>query len=161
MNEPVKKMNDNEEKLVTFYLGEEMYGIDIIAVQEIIRMQEITNVPKTLHYVEGVINLRGKVIPVVDLRKKFNLPSTEETKDTRIIVVEYYSKIIAMIVDSVSKVIQLPGNAIEPPSPIVSNVDSNYMKGIGKIDGNLIVLLDLAKVLGITVPADSTELATA
>lgn len=138
-----------EEKihqLVTFYLGEEIYGIDILDVQEIIRLQKITEVPRTADFVEGVINLRGKVIPVIDLRKRFNLPQKEESKDTRVIVVEIDSKVIGMIVDGVSRVLRLSGSAIDPPSPIVAGVDSNYIKGVGKIDHTLVVLLDLHKI---------------
>ena len=133
-------------QLVTFLLGEEMYGIDILAVQEIIRMESITEIPRTADYVEGVINLRGKVIPVIDLRKRFNLPIQDETKDTRIIVVEIEDKIIGMIVDGVSKVLRLPASLVEPPSPIVGGIDSNYIKGVGKVNENLIILLDLTKI---------------
>lgn len=133
-------------QLVTFSLGEEVYGIDILAVQEIIRMQNITEIPRTAEYVEGVINLRGKVIPVIDLRKRFNLPLKENNKDERIIVVEIENKIIGMIVDSVSKVLRLPSSLVEPPSPIVGGVDSNYIKGVGKITDMLVILLDLSKI---------------
>ncbi|MDD5456559.1 MAG: chemotaxis protein CheW [Candidatus Margulisbacteria bacterium] len=133
-------------QLVTFFLGEEVYGIDILAVQEIIRMQVITEIPRTADYVEGVINLRGKVIPVIDLRKRFNLPVQEETKDTRIIVVEIESKIMGMIVDGVSKVLRLPASLVEPPSPIVGGIDSNYIKGVGKVQEMLVILLDLTKI---------------
>ncbi len=133
-------------QLVTFTLGDEVYGIDILAVQEIIRMQNITEIPRTSDYVEGVINLRGKVIPVIDLRKRFNLLISEESKDTRIIVVEIENKIIGMIVDSVSKVLRLPSSYVEPPSPIVGGVDSNYIKGVGKLNDMLVIILDLSKI---------------
>ena len=137
---------DDVYQLVTFFLGEEVYGIDILAVQEIIRMQAITEIPRTAEYVEGVINLRGKVIPIIDLRKRFSLPVEDETKDTRIIVVEIESKVIGMIVDGVSKVLRLNANLVEPPSPIIGGVDSNYIKGVGKIDDQLVILLDLTKI---------------
>jgi purine-binding chemotaxis protein CheW len=133
-------------QLVTFFLGDEVYGIDILVVQEIIRMQNITDVPRTADYVEGVINLRGKVIPIIDLRKRFNLTVGEETKDTRIIVVEIQDKIIGMIVDGVSKVLRLSASLVEPPSPIVGGVDSNYIKGVGKTTDQLVILLDLTKI---------------
>ena len=141
-------LNSEEDihQLVTFFLGEEIYGIDILAVHEIIRMQQITEIPRTASYVEGVINLRGKVIPVIDLRKRFNLPAGEETKDTRIIVVEIENKVIGMIVDGVSKVLRLPASLVEPPSPIMGGIDSNYIKGVGKVDNTLVVLLDLTKI---------------
>jgi purine-binding chemotaxis protein CheW len=138
--------NESIYQLVTFFLGEEVYGIDILSVQEIIRIQAITEVPRTSEFVLGVINLRGKVIPVIDLRKRFRLPVGEETKDTRIIVVEIDGKVMGMIVDGVSKVLRLPSKSVEPPSPIVSGIDSSYIKGVGKIDGMLIVLLDLSKI---------------
>ena len=138
--------DDDVYQLVTFFLGEEVYGIDILAVQEIIRMQSITEIPRTADYVEGVINLRGKVIPIIDLRKRFSLTISEETKDTRIVVVEIENKVIGMIVDGVSKVLRLSASLVEPPSPIIGGVDSNYIRGVGKIDDQLVVLLDLTKI---------------
>ncbi len=150
---PVVQNNQNlvvsdEEvfQLVTFFLGGEVYGIDILAVQEIIRMQNITDVPRTADYVEGVINLRGKVIPIIDLRKRFNLVASEETKDSRIIVVEIHHKIIGMIVDGVSKVIRLNADLVEPPSLIVGGADYNYIKGVGRINDQLVILLDIEKI---------------
>lgn len=137
---------EDVHQLVTFLLGGEVYALDILAVQEIIRMQNITDVPRTADYVEGVINLRGKVIPIIDLRKRFNLTVQDETKDTRIIVVEIGDKIIGMIVDGVSRVLRLSASLVEPPSPIVGGVDSNYIKGVGKVNDQLIILLDLSKI---------------
>lgn len=133
-------------QLVTFILGGEVYALDILAVQEIIRMQNITDVPRTADYVEGVINLRGKVIPIIDLRKRFSLDAQDETKDTRIIVVEIDGKIMGMIVDGVSRVLRLSANLVEPPSPIVGGLDSNYIKGVGKVNDQLVILLDLSKI---------------
>ena len=158
MSQEIIESSDIETRLVTFNLGEEIYGVDITVIQEIIRMQDITGVPKTANYVEGVINLRGKIIPVIDLRKKFGLSDRIETKDTRIIVVEVFEKVIAMIVDSVSRVIQLPNKNIEPPSPIIANINANYMKGIGKLGTELIVLLNLGYVLGVDVHELDSEL---
>ena len=133
-------------QLVTFFLADEVYGIDILAVQEIIRLQNITEIPRTDDYVRGVINLRGKVIPVIDLRRRFNLPTVEETKNTRIIVVEIDNKVMGMIVDGVSKVLRLPMSLVEPHSPIVTGVDSAYIRGVGKLNDELIILLDLSLV---------------
>ncbi len=136
-----------EEQLVVFEVANEICGVDISTVQEIIRIQPITEVPKAPEFVEGIINLRGKVIPVIDLRERFGFEKTEETKSTRIVVVEVGDDTVGMIVDAVTEVLRLPTSAIEPPSPVVENVDSEYLRGIGKVDERLIILLDLEKIL--------------
>lgn len=138
---------DEFEQLVVFELANEHYGVDISAVNTIIRMQEITEVPRTPRFVEGVINLRGSIIPVIDLRKRFGLPAGETTKASRIVVVEAASQMIGMIVDAVAETLRLPCDAIEPPSPVVVSVDSEYLRGIGKQNDRLVILLDLDKVL--------------
>ncbi len=143
--------NDNvrreEEQLVVFNLSGETYGVDISSVREIIRMQTITEVPKTPDFVEGVINLRGKVIPVIDLHKRFDLPMVEETSHSRIMVVEVDHITVGMIVDSVSEVLRIPKDTIDPPPPVISGVDSAFLRGVGKLDDRLIILLDLNQVL--------------
>ena len=106
--------NDELLQLVSFKIGSEEFGVDILKVQEINRMVEITKVPQAPHYVEGVINLRGKVIPIVDLRKRFNLEVKEYDKNTRIVVVDIGGNIMGMVVDSVSEVLRLPSNTIRP-----------------------------------------------
>lgn len=136
-----------EEQLVVFQLGDETYGVDISTVREIIRMQSITQVPRTPEFVEGVINLRGRVIPVIDLHKRFGLPPVKETAQSRIIVVEVGGVTVGMIVDSVSEVLRLPTASIDPPPPDVSGVDTAYLRGVGKLEDQLIILLDLDKVL--------------
>ncbi|MHB8841684.1 MAG: chemotaxis protein CheW [Candidatus Aquicultor sp.] len=136
-----------QDQLVVFEVGEESFGIDISLVQEIIRLQPITEVPRAPMYVKGVINLRGKVIPVVDLRERFNLGVDDETKATRIVVVNVLGNTVGMIVDAVSEVLRLATDAIEPPSTIVESVGSQYLKGIGKLEERLIILLDLDKLL--------------
>ncbi|WP_227767299.1 chemotaxis protein CheW [Zhaonella formicivorans] len=137
-----------EEQLVVFNLGGETYGIDISVVHEIIRLQTITKVPRTPHFVEGVINLRGRIVPVIDLHKRFNLPVSEETQHSRIIVVEVAGVTVGMIVDSVSEVLRLPVANIEPPPTVISaGIDSAYLRGVGKWQEQLIILLDLDKVL--------------
>ena len=136
----------DDYQLVTFLLSNEVYGIEILAVQEIIRMQSITIIPQTLAYVCGIINLRGQVIPVIDLRARFNLPPKEVTNDTRIIVFEVNHYVMGMIVDGVSQVIRMKSNLIDPPSPLVANSDSTYIKGVGKLDKTLLTLLDLTKI---------------
>jgi len=136
-----------EEQLVIFQVANEVFGVDISTVQEIIRIQAITKIPKAPEFVEGVINLRGKVIPVIDLRERFGFEKTEETKSTRIVVVEVEEDTIGMIVDAVAEVLRIPASSIEPPSSIVESIDSEYLRGIGKVDERLIILLDLGKVL--------------
>ena len=134
-------------QLVSFNLGNEEFAIDILRVQEINRMVEITKVPKSPDFVEGVINLRGKVIPVIDLRKRFSLEAAEHTKETRIVVVDIEGKVIGLIVDSVSEVLRLPEDTIEPPPPIVAGgVDSEYIQGVGKLDDRLLILLDINNI---------------
>ncbi len=133
-------------QLVSFNIGDEEFAVDILRVQEIIRIVEITKVPKSPPFVEGVINLRGKVIPIIDLRKRFNLEERKTTKETRIIVVDIDGKVIGLIVDSVSEVLRLPSDTIEPPPPIVAGIESEYIKGVGKLDDRLLILLDLNKI---------------
>jgi purine-binding chemotaxis protein CheW len=137
-----------EHQLVVFDLANEHYGVDIAAVEGIIKMQAITVVPHTPAFVEGVTNLRGEVLPVIDLRKRFGLPLDQaRSKDTRIVVVEIDGKKVGMVVDAVSEVLRVADEAIEPPSPIVTTVDSAFIRGIAKVDERLIILVELAKVL--------------
>ncbi len=136
-------------QLVSFNIGSEEFGVDILKVQEINRVVEITRVPQAPHYVEGVINLRGKVIPIVDLRKRFNLEEKEYDKNTRIVVVDISGNIMGMVVDSVSEVLRLPANTIEPPPEIVANINSEYIKGVAKLEDRLLIFLDLSKVIDV------------
>jgi len=136
-----------QEQLVVFEVGDESFGIDISLVQEIIRLQPITEVPRAPMYVKGVINLRGKVIPVIDVRERFSIGMGEETKATRIVVVDVLGNIVGMIVDAVSEVLRLATDSIEPPSSIVGSVGSQYLRGIGKLEDKLVILLDLDTLL--------------
>ena len=136
-----------EMQLVVFELGDESYGVDISRVQDINRMQEITEIPHAPESVVGVINLRGRVIPVIDLRKRFGLPEAVHTKDTRIVVVHLEGNLIGVIVDAVSQVLRIPADIVEPPSPVLAGVDSRYLRGIAKLDDKLVILLDLDFVL--------------
>ena len=136
-----------EMQLVVFELGDESYGVDISRVQDINRMQEITEIPHAPESVVGVINLRGRVIPVIDLRKRFGLPDAVHTKDTRIVVVHLEGNLIGVIVDAVSQVLRIPADIVEPPSPVLAGVDSRYLRGIAKLDDRLVILLDLDFVL--------------
>ena len=136
--------------LVTFRLGKEEYGVDINSVQEIIRAADITPVPGAPDHVRGVINLRGKIIPVVDLRRRFGLPEIEESEDRRIVVVELGEKRLGMLVDSVSQVIKLSASVIEEMPEEATSVDANYIRGVGKLESRLIVVLDLNRSLLLT-----------
>ena len=110
-------------QLVTFHIGEEEFGVNILDVREINRMMEITRVPHAPEFVEGVINLRGQVIPIVDLRRRFGLKAVEHDKNTRIVVVELADKVVGFLVDSVSEVLRVPNSVVEPPPPIVAGID--------------------------------------
>jgi purine-binding chemotaxis protein CheW len=136
-----------ERQLVVFQLGAELYGVDIARVHEIIRLQTITRVPRAPSFVEGVIHLRGKVIPVVDLRRRFGLPLADHTRATRTVVVEIGDQVVGIIVDSVSEVLRVSTATIEPPSPVVAGIDSEYLQGIAKLPERLVILLDLDRVL--------------
>ncbi|WP_319781236.1 chemotaxis protein CheW [Maridesulfovibrio sp.] len=134
-------------QLVTFSIGEEEFGVDILKVQEIIRTMEITKVPRAPQFVEGVINLRGKVIPIIDLRSKFGLQTREHDQHTRIIVIEINDMIVGFVVDSVSEVLRIPASTVEPPPPVVSGLESEYISGVGKLEDRLLILLDLNRLL--------------
>jgi purine-binding chemotaxis protein CheW len=136
-------------QLVSFQLGPEEYAIDILGVQEIIRLVEITHVPNAPYFVEGVVNLRGKVIPIINLCTRLGLSSEEPTKDTRIVVVEAGRVILGFIVDSVEEVLRLPEEFIEPPPSTAGGGASDFHKGVGRVEGRLLILLDLELLFGI------------
>lgn len=139
---------DVERQLVVFDLANERYGVDIGTVHEIIRMQEITHVPNSPNYVDGVTNLRGKIIPVVNLRMLFGLEPGEETSETRIVVVEIEGEDIGVRVDAVAEVLKVAESSVEQEtSAVVTTMDSDYMQGIANSGQGLVILLDLAKVL--------------
>ncbi len=137
----------SQQQLVVFSLGSESYGVDIAKVRGIERMQEITGVPRTPVFVEGVINLRGKVITVIHLRKLFLLPEGEITRETRIVLVDIGGEPLGVQVDAVTEVLTISSDAVEPPSSIIQSVDSDYLNGIAKLKDRMIILLDLDKVL--------------
>lgn len=136
-----------ERQVVAFRLGEETYAIDISYIHEIIRMRTITFVPRAPHYMRGVINLRGRIVPVMDLSARLGLPTHEETPQSRIIVVEIGSESIGMIVDAVSEVLRLPEEQIEPPTQMAGSESANYISGLGKVNDRLVLLLDVEKVV--------------
>lgn len=137
-----------EEQLVTFSLGSEEFGVDIVCVQEIIRIPPITRVPKAPDYVEGVINLRGNVIPVVSLRKRFGMGEAEDSDLSRIIVLQVQNKVFGIRVDAVTEVLRLDTEAIEPPPPVALGMDAHYIRGVGKIGERLLILLNLEYIMG-------------
>lgn len=136
-----------EKQLVIFKLGGECYGLDIATVESIIKLQPVTAVPFTPACVEGVINLRGVVLPVVDLRRRLGLPTVEPGKETRIVIVELEPLTVGLVVDAVSEVLRIPDTAIEPPPPLAVTVDASFITGIARVGEQLIILLDLDQVL--------------
>ena len=136
-----------ERQIVVFGLANENYGVDIDSVESIVNLLPITAVPDAPDFVEGVANLRGEVLPVIDLRKRLGLPLMEETRDTRIVVAEVEGSKVGMKVDQVSEVLRVTEDAVEPPSPMVASVDSDSIVGIAKAEERLIVLLNLAELL--------------
>jgi len=137
-------------QLVSFNLDHEEYGINVLKVREIIRMLNVTRVPNTPYYVEGVINLRGKVIPIISLRKKFNLAEADYDKRTRIMVMEVGGELMGFIVDEVSEVLRISEKEIQPPPPVVSsNIDQECMSGVINQAERLLVLLNLEKMFSL------------
>lgn len=133
-------------QLVSFEVGEEEYAVPILSVQEINRMMQITKVPQSPSFVEGVINLRGKIIPVIDLRKRFGLTKLENSDDVRIIVVDIASRVIGFTVDRVNEVLRINANIVEPAPAMVCGMDTDYVQGVGKLDDRLLILLHLEKL---------------
>ena len=144
--------------LVTFKIDNEEFGIDILSVETIIRMTEITKVPKAPEYVEGVINLRGSIIPIIDFRKRFNLKPREDGKNTRIIVANIDNRQMGFIVDSVSEVLRLPVSLIEPPPAIVAGIEAEYIEGVGKLDDRLLILINIEKLFSISEKKELNEI---
>ena len=134
-------------KYLTFFLANEEYGLEILKVVEINGMMDVTPVPRTPHYIQGVINLRGKVIPVMDLRLKFNMPYVETTDETVIIVVHAQNIEMGIIVDKVSEVLDINNDSIEDSPAFGTEVNTEYILGIGKSEGNVKLLLDIDRIL--------------
>ncbi len=143
----IKEKSAVEGKFLTFILGEEIYGIEILKAREIIGLMDITTVPQTPDYMKGVINLRGKVIPVIDLRLKFSLQEEEHTKETCVIVVEVNGTSIGLIVDSVSEVSDIRGEEIEKAPSFGQGIDTSFIMGLGKVKDKIIILLNIETVL--------------
>lgn len=134
-------------KTIVFRLNEEEYGVDILQVRSIEKMLPITRVPKAPHFVSGVINLRGVVTPVIDLRKRFSFEERKATEETRMIVVSVEGMEAGLIVDGATDVLDIPTDCIEPPADIVGGVKAEYLQGVAKLDKRLLIMLNLEKVL--------------
>lgn len=137
-----------EFQIVGFKLGEEEYGVDILAVNEILKLVKITRVPKSSEYVQGVINLRGNVIPILNIRKRFEKEVRELDDHARIIIITYGDSKFGIIVDNVTEVIRIRESDIEEPN-LIDSVDKNFVEGVGKYNGRLLILLKLDQILSI------------
>lgn len=140
---------NDEIQLVIFKLGREEYGVSILQVQEIKRITDITRVPHTPDYIKGVINLRGSVLPVIDLKKRLNLPQQASTEDTRIIIVKVEELSIGMVVDAVSEVLTISQQHVDSPEVVAGSVSANYLSGVGKLEDRLLILLNLEAIIGV------------
>lgn len=141
-------------QFVTCHVDGEEFAVDILSVQEIIRMVEITKVPKAPSFVEGVINLRGRIIPVLDLRRRLGVPGTERTAQSRIVVVMVRGRAVGLVVDSVSEVLRIPKSAMEPAPALGATVGAEFIQGVGRLEDRLLTLLDLKRLL---LPADAAS----
>ncbi len=142
-----RKVAEASEHLVTFFLAGEEYGVDVRTVQEIIRAGEITPVPRAPSHIKGVINLRGRIIPVVDLRAKLGLGEVAQSRPARIVVVKLRERLVGLLVDGASQVLKVPVSTIEAAPEEVLEVDTQTIRGVAKLEDRLIILLDLTKVL--------------
>ncbi len=151
LQQPIEENESSEGtgslQLVSFRLGQEEYGVEITKVQEIILMGEITRVPQTPDYLKGLINLRSTVIPIVDLRIRFGLPTGDQTDETRIMVVNVAGKTIGIIVDAVSEVLRVSQDQTSPPPPTVAGLGREYLTGLVKLENRLLILLDIDQIL--------------
>jgi purine-binding chemotaxis protein CheW len=136
-----------EQQLVVFELANEHYGVEISTVESIIKMQEITRIPHSPLFVEGITNLRGLVLPVIDLRKRFGMETQEISRDSRIMVVALGTMKVGMIVDAVSEVLRVPSESIEAHPSMTTSSKANFITGIAKLTDLLVILLDMSKIL--------------
>jgi purine-binding chemotaxis protein CheW len=137
------------KQLIAFTVGSEEYGLELLRVKEVIRMRQITWLPKAPACVKGIINLRGDVIPIVDLRDRFGLPPVEHTAMTRVIVVEVEGRPVGIVVDSASQVVRVPADQFDPPPPMMGALAKEFITGVGKMDGKLIIAVDADRILSI------------
>jgi purine-binding chemotaxis protein CheW len=135
------------KQFISFTVGDEEYGLELPRVREVIRPREITRLPRAPSFVRGIINLRGDVIPIFDLRDKFCLPPREEDEDTRVIVVEVEGRHVGMVVDTASQVVRIPVADIEPPPAMLGGFRQEHLGGIGKLENRLVILLNVDRIL--------------
>ncbi|HET6763286.1 MAG TPA: chemotaxis protein CheW [Longimicrobiaceae bacterium] len=135
-------------QLVTFRVGGEEFGLDVFAVHEILRFSPVTPVPKAPQFVEGVLDVRGALVPVVDLRKRFEVAEVATNDDTRIVLVEFQGERLGLVVDAVTEVLRVPETAVLPPPKYVAGLAAEFIRGIVRMEGRLIVLVDMDRILG-------------
>jgi purine-binding chemotaxis protein CheW len=152
-----RKAVEATEHLATFFLGREEYGVDVRLVQEIIRVSEITQVPRAPEFIKGVINLRGRIIPVVDLKRKLGLGDVEVARQSRIVVVKIKERLIGLLVDGASQVLKVPVSTIEAAPDEVTEIDTTAIRGVAKLTGRLIILMDLNKTLALELREEADE----
>ena len=140
------EIDEGTTNLVTFRLGSGEYAIDIMQAKEIIKMEKITLIPNAPYFVEGVINLRGNIIPIIDLKKRFNLEESEGDKNTGIIIAKIEDVDMGIMIDSISKVVSMANSDIQPPPSMLQGIGQRYIKGVGKMEDKLLVVLDLDKL---------------
>jgi len=150
-----RKAAEATEHLATFFLGREEYGVDVRLVQEIIRVAEITQVPRAPDFIKGVINLRGRIIPVVDLKRKLRLGEVEVARPSRIVVVKIKERLIGLLVDGASQVLKVPVSTIEAAPDEVIEIDATAIRGVAKLTGRLIILMDLTKTLALELKEEA------
>jgi purine-binding chemotaxis protein CheW len=148
------RATDEQLQLVTFELAGEEFAVDILSVHEINRMMDLTRVPQSPPDVEGVINLRGRIIPVIDLRRRFNMPTGERNEQNRIVVVEIHGQVIGFIVDRVHEVLRIPSGIVDRAPEMVCSIDSEFIRGVGKLEDRLLILLDLGQMFDAEAAAE-------
>ena len=147
--ESTKTLRETGElrQFISFSVGDEEYGLELLRVREVIRVREITWLPKAPSFVKGIINLRGDVIPIIDLRDKFGLEPQAHTAATRVIVVEVEGRLMGMVVDSASQVVRIPTDQIDAPPPVLGGLSQEFITGVGKLEDKLVILLNADAIL--------------
>lgn len=157
----INNQSGEQLQLVSFSVGDELFAVDILRVQEINRMMDLTKVPQSPEGVEGVINLRGRIIPVLDLRTQFRFPQTPRTDQTRIVVVEVRSQTIGFVVDSVHEVMRIQSSIVDPNPSLGAAIDSSFVSGVAKLEGQLLILIELDNLLSVDSLGQVSNMGTA
>lgn len=145
--EALSERKGEPRQLIRFRVGDEEYGLDILRVKEIIQIRAITRLPRAPSFVRGIINLRGDIVPIIDLRERFGLESRTGTDAARVIVVDVEGRLLGLVVDGASQVVRLPAGQIDPPPPLIGGLSAGFVEGIGRIGDLLVILLDLERLL--------------